>query len=485
VAKNNFDIDAIIARGITNLDTNTSTQPTGEETWTDYGIRNLAKVPTQAYKLARSGLGVGNIAELGARKLGAPEAVKKGLELVLPTTGQAEREAKAGYEKIVGPEKAKYLTESRPEDWGAEFLITEAPFIAASGGLGSLKGLGKALASSAGLLGGSIAGQKAGGLVGEYLGDEEVGEAIGGIAGGFGGLKATHRVLNKPSDVIGHKVEPAQRAKFEKNRTKKLAELEKEYGPKLKNMSEVELSAALQSAREQDAFNKAKTDQIKSYRDEIKAYDNKIDTLKAKPSPETINEYHKLKEGRKDFIKERNEKISEISKERFPLERKAILEHEYGKIKDALKSTNKEYSDAVKALGKDSYENLVKSKGSQEKMIENVIGAAIHGAGTTGLAGLLGMFADLKFGNLTKGGISALLTSFASKFHDEFKLARNVMKEHPELYKEYADVIKNADKWNNKRMVLALNSLGKKIDDYDSEIGAAKPVDLAALGIKI
>jgi hypothetical protein len=223
-----------------------TTNPT--ENWGQFLVRNVAKTPVLAYELARSGLGIGNLAELTARKLGAPEQVKTGLRYLLPTTEQAGQEA-----QTILPE---YLTEHKPEDYWAEFTLTELPLIAATGGLSSLPNFLKSVAVSGAALLGGKAGGAAGAEIGKQIGDEEVGQTIGSLTGGFGGVLGAKK-LARPSQTLIPKIKEQERSVLQNALS----------------------TSSNQLLNEQEAFKKFKQGKINTVKNDIKTYNDRIKEL--------------------------------------------------------------------------------------------------------------------------------------------------------------------------------------------------------------
>ena len=243
--------------------------PIPEETSMEYLLRNLSKAPALGYETVRSGLGLGNLLELGARKLGAPDIVKKGLETFLPSTEQAGEEI--GFLPLS-------MREHRPEDWPMEFAMTELPFIAAMGGLKSLPALGRAGLQSLGILGGSEVGRNIGGYIGEQLGDQEIGEVLGTLGGGHLGGLAARRLT--PSRVMAKPIYEAEERKFKLGKQNKLQELREEYEPRIQGLKEEGHLTEDRLIQEEKRFEASKKEKIQQLRDEKSNYSNSIDQLK-------------------------------------------------------------------------------------------------------------------------------------------------------------------------------------------------------------
>jgi len=295
-----------------------------DESWGAYALRNIAKTPAMAYGIARSGLGAGNIADLVQRRLpnlpgNINEQGKKNLRNFLPTYQQAvEEEAKPAIGKLSN--NPEYYTESRPGDYPAEFLLTEAPFL----GKAALKGgaaLGKKALESAGLFAGANVGREVGGAAGEYLGDPELGEAIGGYGGAYAGLKGARLATNRPSKTIEPHVYDAEwetfeegkqerigalraeekafeknkqqqiqkyhknEAAFEKDRQQRVSKIEKEHGAKHKELGRIAEVAITQLPRAKHEFEAQKQKDAKRAENEIVEYDKNIKNIEKERKP--------------------------------------------------------------------------------------------------------------------------------------------------------------------------------------------------------
>lgn len=236
----------------------------GQESLGNYLLRNLSKVPALGYELARSGLGVGNIAELAARKAHAPQSIQTALSYLLPTMGGAREEIS----KVL----PSYMTESRPGDFPAEFALTEVPIIAAQ--IASGVGIPAALARSGAVLGGGYLGREMGGEVGEALGDREIGEMIGGLGGGIAGGALTQ--TRRPSKEISPKIQALEESAFEEGKLGRLADIEKEMKPGMEALRKQALSAPKMLAKEKTLFESAKKKAVMGKRKEITTYQKKI-----------------------------------------------------------------------------------------------------------------------------------------------------------------------------------------------------------------
>lgn len=148
-----------------------------------------------------------------------------------------------------------------------------------------------------------------------------------------------------------------------------------------------------------------------------------------------------LQRGEKEFLKTKNQELKDLSKEKFSPEKSALL----------------------KQTSEETFADFVKSKKSQDQasqMLEKVLDKA-NKWGLAGLASTIGYLGFGKYGSL----IGGLAGKMAQKSLDEFKLAREVMNQHPEIYNEYKNLIVNATRSNTPQILARVNELGKKVED--------------------
>jgi hypothetical protein len=577
------------------------------ESYTDYAKRNIAKVPAMAYELGRSGLGLGNLLNfIGERSQQAgqgylqqyPQAIQQASQglsnlgqlarrTILPTGQEANREAQTLASLLPGatPERIRYATEHRPEDYPAEFALMELPRIIASAGSGGIPGAAKALGRSLGLFGGSEAGHVAGGALGELLGDRQVGELAGGLAGGHYGQKLANVAMNRPGKFFPEKVRQAEEGAFEQNKLQRLSEIEKEYTPKIREQEEAARKAYLELPKEKAGFEAAKKDQINSVKKDINDFRNKIKTLDQSRKPaydmaaklennakgnasgilnaikeieddvrkgvakadrksiydslndleQSVNkgkgelslreakqfqknfndqiynfgasnsfkrqmnkataalndfikntgseehnsfwqkgeqatrELKELKRNEKDFLRGKQQIISDLSKEKFSPEKEAILRRETKEATEGLKNLRNQKEATIDAIGKETYDKLLKSEESQNKLISSITKLVNSGLGKYGISGLataLGYFTYGKKGALVAG----LGTKLAHGLANEVRLTKDVFNKHPELYKQYAKEISKMGTKDLAASVLRINQLGQKVEQYSKSL---------------
>jgi hypothetical protein len=181
-----------------------------------------------------------------------------------PTLGQLNK-SQGNREQALPPVEAILSDLGKPEGFGAprnltesalRFGLTEAPFIAASGGFGSLPAFGKAAAGSLGMLGGSQVGH----AIGKEIGGER-GGVIGGLVGGLGGSALTHAALNRPTS-LSKNVYDANVKDFETKKLQRLRELESERLPEIERTGKKITSEKLNLAKEKSTFDRNVKDSV-------------------------------------------------------------------------------------------------------------------------------------------------------------------------------------------------------------------------------
>lgn len=550
-----------------------------QESWPAYGLRNLAKAPALAYATARSGLGLGNLAELIYRKdpLSSEENKKQNLSRLrttLPTFEQAREE--------IPDFVPQYFKETRPGDEYAEFAVSELPFIAAGGGFKSLANLGRSAVNSLGILGGSLTGHAIGGELGELLGDREIGEALGGLSGGISGSALTHGAFNRPSKTLSPQVLEAEKGAFNLQKANKIAQVENELGPQIAAKTSEYKKSLLDLPKEKSAFETAKKDRINTVKKEISSYNNKIKEVEKTRQPlyekatklesgakgnaqrilntinditqdilngvgladrkkiydnvnslqraithnelslskaktfqknfndqiynfgestafkrqmnklnSSINEFiaetgspehtqawqqaenaHKeliaLKEGKKEFVDARKSIISDLSKEKFPSEKELYYKQNQREIKKSLDLTDKEYKDFVKSIGKETYEDFVKSEKQQQALANALTGKVLGGVNKYGAYGLGSALYFMGFG-APSSVLGIIATKIGQLGLNEYRAVRNVFKNHPDIASGYVKLLKDATKGDAAKIINRANSLGNELQQQAEE----------------
>lgn len=137
-------------------------------------LHYIAKIPTYMYQAFRSAPGFKTLDMINEIiKVERPHLKEAQLFHAYASPEQARQEAAEILPSI--------MTQKLPLDWLAETAISELPIAAATGGLSSLKSLGRYAASAAtGHLGALL-----GGALGETVGAPKMGAVAGGVLGGL------------------------------------------------------------------------------------------------------------------------------------------------------------------------------------------------------------------------------------------------------------------------------------------------------------
>ena len=270
----------------------------GKETTPEYLLRNVAQVPASLYKFARTGAGIGELANvigqeiftpqqrLEAQQRGTPEWLLNSMDYLQSTLGAFGRErAERELQAFQIPE---YFRKERPEDKWAQFALTALPFMGAGlgkagiqgliegGGINALKTLGREAAPFLGIAAGGEAGSALGGLAGKKLGSERIGEALGGFGGGLLGAAGGHLATNLPSKAFPEKVTAAEKTAFEQGKQGRLAETEARFRPELEKVKESYKETLFREPKERETFESEKRNRIVEARKEIKNYKKEI-----------------------------------------------------------------------------------------------------------------------------------------------------------------------------------------------------------------
>lgn len=306
------------------------------ESWGEYGLRNIAKLPALAWETGRSGFGIGDLAKAVANSpiLNLPPELKVlnalgARRVLMPSTEEAQQETAAAL--------PRYMSEHRPEDYWAEMGITALPFLAGAGALKSVPAAARGTAELLGMLGISKAGQYGGGEIGEALGDRPLGEEIGKWAGLFGGQKAVEKAgaytQNIPSRYFPSKILEQEKGIFESGKTEKIGKLEtkkatelgkleesktaelgeitKEHTQKIAAAEKQRIKTELALPKEKSAFQAKKKDMINGLKNDIKTYDETYQKAKAE-RPGNYKKAKELEGNKSGEVDKIRKKINEI-----------------------------------------------------------------------------------------------------------------------------------------------------------------------------
>ena len=446
-----------------------------EENWPEYIGRNIAKTPALAYELGRSGLGLGNLLEMALPAQPTPvsesdpnkaiydylanyqSGATAGLKSFLPSMEQANKEISQ-----ILPE---YMTQHRPEDWPAEFALTELPLIAATGGLKSFPAFGRSALQSLGILGGSQLGATAGEALGEQVGMPNLGRVGGALGGGYlGGLGARAAIPTK-SSLLPTKVMAPERI-IEDLRIQQKPNYDAAValeGNKTGNAAK--FINTLNNVYEDIGLGMAKSDQT-YLRDMIKDIDNAISVGKmtlaqAKTAKRNINDQlyehtvsNPVKKQLTKLIGGLNEFIIENGS---PEHNKFWQAAEQNTID--IKKFEKQIRHAKEA--KESLPGIIK-----------------EGMKKYSLPAGLGTMAKW-FGFEPKiAAITGLLTRGAQRVFLEGKYLYRISQEHPRIYRKYIDTLSHAAKMDSPKVAARINDIAKDLDRYygEEEIEKETPI---------
>lgn len=342
--------------------------PNDQEGLLGYIGRNLSKIPSTIYEQARTGLGLGGV--INQFKL--PENINPNrnnmadIFNVFASPEQANEEAYNILTKLgAKPETAKYMTEHRPEDWKAEMLIQELPWL----GTGIIKSMGArsisplihyGLQTAASLGGGATVGQAASQL-GAPLGLSEQMSSLGGLIGtaaGSIGAGQVAREYNMGPEVRQQAYKERQQQRKAENRNDYITQQANIHAASDKDImsaatarEEAHKKAAIERENELGINNKTLVRKL----EESEAVKNQVLTETERDLPEKVQDL---------LVKERTKK------EAIPLERDAFNKNKKEKIEN-VDAKGRAYDQEMQTLHKKMIEN---------KEHENLTGNA-HGDG--------------------------------------------------------------------------------------------------------
>jgi len=501
-----------------------------EESLGGYALRNLAKVPTLAYEIGRTGLGLGNLTNLAARetglfnqkqanneyKPGTPEhylEFKKSsplnrpeelLRTVLPTTQQANKEARSIASNFTA--NPDYYTQHRPEDYWAEIALTSLPFLARGAAHGA-SSLGRSALQQAGLLGGSEIGSQLGEALGETIGKGELGATIGGIGGGILGHKAINALSNRPSKVIAPKVQ----SKKDEILNKPLNDIE-EYGKRIKQL-EVERAPLYKNAEQLEGKAFANPSSLRPIIDQVNerlelgvdpADYSRVNKILA-PLEAAINKQSLSLSQAKKFQKNYNEQIYDrsasngfksvmrpvidglnnfIEQTGSPEHTSAWKQAEAAHREFAnLKKNRKDFIAEKKLEGKKLREDYDAATNKFDQLVKD-FSKSKYGGAKASIVGLGGLGYALKkiFGFAPAAAITGAVKG-VQLIRNEMRIAADALKNHPEIYAEYAKLAAELPKIDKVRLVTILNDLGRQTQDVIEQENSEEPAQTR--GVKI
>lgn len=197
------------------------------------------------------------------------------------------------------------------------------------------------------------------------------------------------------------------------------------------------------------------------------------------------------KRNKSRFVAKKNQDIKNTKAEQFPLNDKAQeirdtkresyapekevyykekqsqanerLKQEKSEYKNKLDTENKRVKETVNAIGKETFEKLVKSETEQNKLTSSISKLADSNIGKYGISGLAAALGYFTLGK--KGAILAGLgTKLSQGIAKEVSIVRNVMNKHPELYNQYAKLISESGNLDKTSLILRANQLGSEVE---------------------
>jgi len=483
-----------------------------QESTPQYIARNVAKTPASLYEMGRSLGGLGNLVELGARKLGAPESVKNLLGHIIPTSQQAHEEAAS-----ILPQ---YMTENKQGDELPQFAAKELALAAATGGLGRPLAF---LASSLGGLAGGYIGSEVGGAIGKRVGDEEVGRAIGGLGGGFAGSTGTQIGVKKlrPSKAL-----PEMFNRDKAQRINSATDEMRAYDTRIKDVKQQQHESykkaqeTIPHSQKSDAtglYNKLKDisnnissgltqpekssimERVKSVAGDIK--NKKLTIGQAKEARKNINEAvytrhipsgvkNKLKEvtgaldefietfGPEHYEHFKRGETSTIELKQMQKQRNEFIQQKKSQIRNINKESLDDITDPIRSSIKDGnkplYNDIIKSPVKQKEVasnIEKALGFAKDKFGVVSAGIILGALGlDKRLAVLASGSGIIL-----QNLHKEVSLARNIAKKYPQLFKEYTPQLIKAAQQGVAQTANVITTLGTKVEQAATEPSRQQP----------
>ncbi len=188
-----------------------------------------------------------------------------------------------------------------------------------------------------------------------------------------------------------------------------------------------------------------------------------------KRGEQATREMKLLQRERKEFLKLKNQQIKDINNEKFSPEKEVHHKETQRANKESLNQAEKYHSDTIKSIGKEKYEDFIKSTTDQSKAAK-ILEKIGNVASDWGLAGVAGAIGKAVFGYKAGAVIGAGIKGYKIT-KNQYDIASQVMKEHPEIFKEYQQLIVDSAKLSTPEALRRVNDLGKKIEKY----GAKEP----------
>jgi hypothetical protein len=167
-------------------------------------------------------------------------------------------------------------------------------------------------------------------------------------------------------------------------------------------------------------------------------------------------EFNNLKKEKSNFVKEKHQEIRDIKQEKLSPEREHFLKIDAQNAKKQLEEVRK-----------GTYEKLLKSNNAQDKILKAIEGSnkgKSFDYGKAGLGAFLGYVGGFGKIGTAIGGLAGKLFDTAS---NEYRIAQDVIKNHPEIFNEYKSLIKDAVKNDAPKIAKSISEIGQKIEKYN------------------
>jgi hypothetical protein len=167
----------------------------------------------------------------------------------------------------------------------------------------------------------------------------------------------------------------------------------------------------------------------------------------------------KLKSGQKEFVSDQKQHIKELSREQQIAE--SAHKSEVKQHQQVFKATEIEHRNAIKAIGKENYDKLLKDKTAQERLQSNIEKLA------KGVNKFGGALFGTALGQVLPGGkiVTPIVAQLIHSSYNEIKRVRQAFKDHPKLYRKTMQLIKDATRRSIPTLISKVNKLGKEIED--------------------
>lgn len=182
---------------------------------------------------------------------------------------------------------------------------------------------------------------------------------------------------------------------------------------------------------------------------------------------QATRELKALEKNERAFNKQKNQEIRDINKEKFSPEKEVLLKGTQKEAQQALKLTRDEYNRATKAIGKENYEDFIKSQQKQETAA-NVLGSFIDKLpskyGPAGIGAALGYMGFDKLGALSGGLLGKFAGALTGKLGNEINIVKEAFNKNPKLFDEWAKLIIDSTKQDASKIAFRANNLVKKLE---------------------